>query len=158
MEAARTMLIFAKAQLFLWAEAEATTCYTLNRSLIHTLHGKTYYELLKEKNPELKYFRVFGSLCYPTNDSDDLGKLKAKVDIGPEISALQSGRTRSELINDLTTPSVPPSVKHLEELFQPLFDDGEEFPPAVQKPSVRVNAAQAPKITTGSPSTTIITE
>ncbi|GJU19399.1 integrase, catalytic region, zinc finger, CCHC-type containing protein [Tanacetum coccineum] len=37
MEAARTMLIFAKAPLFLWAEAVATACYTLNRSLVHTL-------------------------------------------------------------------------------------------------------------------------
>nr|GFC53838.1 putative ribonuclease H-like domain-containing protein [Tanacetum cinerariifolium] len=37
MEAARTMLIFAKAPLFLWAEAVTTACYTLNRSLIHTL-------------------------------------------------------------------------------------------------------------------------
>ncbi|GJS01246.1 retrovirus-related pol polyprotein from transposon TNT 1-94 [Tanacetum coccineum] len=82
MEAARTMLIFAKAPMFLWTEAIATACYTLNRSLIHTLHGKTYYELLKGKKPEVNYFRVFGSLCYPTNDYDDLGKLKAKADIG----------------------------------------------------------------------------
>ncbi|GJU66222.1 retrovirus-related pol polyprotein from transposon TNT 1-94 [Tanacetum coccineum] len=82
MEAARTMLIFAKAPLFLWAEAVATACYTLNRSLVHTLHGKTYYELLNGKQPNLQYFRVFGSLCYPTNDYDDVGKLKAKADIG----------------------------------------------------------------------------
>nr|GFA39293.1 retrovirus-related Pol polyprotein from transposon TNT 1-94 [Tanacetum cinerariifolium] len=82
MEAARTMLIFAKAPLFLWAKAVATACYTLNRSLIHMLHEKTYYELLKGKKPELKYFHVFGSLCYPTNDYDDVGKLKAKADIG----------------------------------------------------------------------------
>ncbi|GJU52589.1 retrovirus-related pol polyprotein from transposon TNT 1-94 [Tanacetum coccineum] len=33
-EAARTMLIFLKAPLFLWAEAVATACYTQNRSLI----------------------------------------------------------------------------------------------------------------------------
>ncbi|GJV52886.1 putative ribonuclease H-like domain-containing protein [Tanacetum coccineum] len=33
-EAARTMLIFSKALLFLWAEAVATACYTHNRSLI----------------------------------------------------------------------------------------------------------------------------
>nr|GEV79654.1 retrovirus-related Pol polyprotein from transposon TNT 1-94 [Tanacetum cinerariifolium] len=52
------------------------------RSLIHTLYGKTYYDLLKGKKPDLKYFRVFGSLCYPTNDYDDVGKLKAKADIG----------------------------------------------------------------------------
>nr|GEW76074.1 uncharacterized mitochondrial protein AtMg00810-like [Tanacetum cinerariifolium] len=80
-EAARTMLIFAKAPMFLWAKAIATACYTLNRSLVHTLHGKTYYELLKGKKPNVIYFRVFGSLCYPTNDSDDLGKLTAKADM-----------------------------------------------------------------------------
>ncbi|GJS44154.1 retrovirus-related pol polyprotein from transposon TNT 1-94 [Tanacetum coccineum] len=80
--AARPMLIFVKAPMFLWAEVVATACYTLNRSFIHTLHGKTYYELLKGKKPEVNYFRVFGSLCYPTNDYDDLGKLKAKADIG----------------------------------------------------------------------------
>ncbi|GKF06081.1 retrovirus-related pol polyprotein from transposon TNT 1-94, partial [Tanacetum coccineum] len=33
-EAARTMLIFSKAPLFLWAEAINTACYTQNRSLI----------------------------------------------------------------------------------------------------------------------------
>ncbi|GKC29761.1 retrovirus-related pol polyprotein from transposon TNT 1-94 [Tanacetum coccineum] len=33
-EAARTMLIFSKAPLFLWAEAVAKACYTQNRSLI----------------------------------------------------------------------------------------------------------------------------
>ncbi|GJR16207.1 retrovirus-related pol polyprotein from transposon TNT 1-94 [Tanacetum coccineum] len=33
-EAARTMLIFSKAPLFLWAEAINTTCYTQNHSLI----------------------------------------------------------------------------------------------------------------------------
>ncbi|GKE46818.1 retrovirus-related pol polyprotein from transposon TNT 1-94, partial [Tanacetum coccineum] len=31
---------------------------------------------------DLSFLRVFGTLCYPTNDSEDLGKLKAKVDIG----------------------------------------------------------------------------
>ncbi|GJV33301.1 putative ribonuclease H-like domain-containing protein [Tanacetum coccineum] len=40
-EAARTMLIFSKALLFLWAEAVATACYTQNRSLIQKCHNKT---------------------------------------------------------------------------------------------------------------------
>ncbi|GJZ26342.1 putative ribonuclease H-like domain-containing protein [Tanacetum coccineum] len=81
-EAARTMLIFSKAPLFLWAEAVATACYTQNRSLIHTLHDKTPYELVHDKKPDLSFLRIFGALCYPTNDSEDLGKLKAKADIG----------------------------------------------------------------------------
>nr|GEX49076.1 retrovirus-related Pol polyprotein from transposon TNT 1-94 [Tanacetum cinerariifolium] len=81
-EAAQTMMIFSKALMFLWAEAVATACYTQNRSLIHTLHNKTPYELVHDKKPDLSFLYVFGALCYPTNDSEDLGKLKAKADIG----------------------------------------------------------------------------
>ncbi|GKD93121.1 retrovirus-related pol polyprotein from transposon TNT 1-94 [Tanacetum coccineum] len=60
----------------------ATACYTQNRSLIHTMHNKTPYELVHDKKPDLSFLRIFGALCYPTNDSEDLGKLKAKADIG----------------------------------------------------------------------------
>nr|GEW21602.1 integrase, catalytic region, zinc finger, CCHC-type, peptidase aspartic, catalytic [Tanacetum cinerariifolium] len=49
-EAARTMLIFSKTLMFLWAKVVATA--------------------------------VFGALCYPTNDSEDLGKLQPTADIG----------------------------------------------------------------------------
>ncbi|GJR76970.1 retrovirus-related pol polyprotein from transposon TNT 1-94 [Tanacetum coccineum] len=71
-EAARTMLIFSKALLFLWAEAVATACYSQNGSLIHTLHDKTPYELVHDKKPDLLFLRIFGALYYPTNDSEDL--------------------------------------------------------------------------------------
>ncbi|GJT61147.1 retrovirus-related pol polyprotein from transposon TNT 1-94 [Tanacetum coccineum] len=71
-EAARTMLIFSKAPMFLWEEAVATACYTQNRFLIHTRHNKTPYELDHDKKPDLTFLRVFGALCYPTNDSEDL--------------------------------------------------------------------------------------
>ncbi|GJZ47159.1 retrovirus-related pol polyprotein from transposon TNT 1-94 [Tanacetum coccineum] len=81
-EAARTMLIYAKALLFLWVEAVATVCYTQNRSIIRLRHGKTPYELLHDKLPDLSCFHVFGALCYPTNDSENLGKLQPKADIG----------------------------------------------------------------------------
>nr|GEX95671.1 retrovirus-related Pol polyprotein from transposon TNT 1-94 [Tanacetum cinerariifolium] len=55
-EAARTMLIFSKALMFLWAEAVATTSYTKNRSLIHTRYNKTLYELVHAKKPDLTFF------------------------------------------------------------------------------------------------------
>nr|GEZ51944.1 putative ribonuclease H-like domain-containing protein [Tanacetum cinerariifolium] len=74
-EAASTMLIYVKASLFLWAEAVATACYTQNRSIIRLRHEKTPYELLHDKLPDLSFFHVFGALCYPTNDSENLGKL-----------------------------------------------------------------------------------
>nr|GEU48522.1 hypothetical protein [Tanacetum cinerariifolium] len=72
-EAARTMLIFSKALLFLWAEIVSTTCYTQNRCLIHLRYNKKPYELMHKKNPDLSFLYVFGSLCYLTNDSEDLG-------------------------------------------------------------------------------------
>ncbi|GJT86286.1 retrovirus-related pol polyprotein from transposon TNT 1-94 [Tanacetum coccineum] len=81
-EAARTMLIISKAPLYLWAKAVTTTCYTQNRSLIRKRHNKTSYELLHDRKPDLKYLHVFGALCYPTNDNEDLEKLKPKADIG----------------------------------------------------------------------------
>nr|GEU73147.1 hypothetical protein [Tanacetum cinerariifolium] len=81
-EAARTMLIYTQALLFLWAEAVATTCYTQNRSIIRLRHGKTPYELLRNKLHDLSFLHVFGALCYPTNNSENLGKLQPKADIG----------------------------------------------------------------------------
>ncbi|GJT55015.1 integrase, catalytic region, zinc finger, CCHC-type containing protein [Tanacetum coccineum] len=36
---------------------------------------------MQDKKPDLSFFHVFGSLCYPTNDNDDLGKLDAKANI-----------------------------------------------------------------------------
>ncbi|GJS73407.1 retrovirus-related pol polyprotein from transposon TNT 1-94 [Tanacetum coccineum] len=81
-EAARTMLIFSKAPLFLLAKAINTACYTQNRSLIRRRYNKTPYELMQDKKPDLSFFHVFGALCYPTNDNDDLGKLDAKANIG----------------------------------------------------------------------------
>ncbi|GJY96053.1 retrovirus-related pol polyprotein from transposon TNT 1-94 [Tanacetum coccineum] len=81
-EAARTMLIYAKAPLFIWAEAVAIACYTLEPFPYTSSSGKTPYELLHDRKPDLSYLHVFGALCYLTNDSEDLGKLKAKADVG----------------------------------------------------------------------------
>ncbi|GJY10158.1 putative ribonuclease H-like domain-containing protein [Tanacetum coccineum] len=62
--------------------AVATACYPKNRSIIRLRHGKTPYELLHDKLPDLSFFHVFGALCYSTNDSENLGKLQPKADIG----------------------------------------------------------------------------
>ncbi|GKA81551.1 retrovirus-related pol polyprotein from transposon TNT 1-94 [Tanacetum coccineum] len=91
-EAARTMLIFSRLPEFLWAEAVATACFTQNRSIIHTRHNKTPYELLHGRKPNVEYFHVFGSLCYPINDRDDLGKMKPKADIGVFIGYSETSR------------------------------------------------------------------
>nr|GFB88869.1 retrovirus-related Pol polyprotein from transposon TNT 1-94 [Tanacetum cinerariifolium] len=80
--AARTMLTFANIPSFLWAEAIATACFTQNRSFVHKHFDKTPYDLIKKRKPNIKFFRVFGCRCYLLNDYEDVGKLKAKGDIG----------------------------------------------------------------------------
>nr|GEZ64845.1 hypothetical protein [Tanacetum cinerariifolium] len=101
-EAAHTMLIYAQAHLFLWAEVVATACFTQNRSIIRLRHGKTSYELLHSKLHDLSFFHVFGALCYPTNDNENLDM--EVVHIGndpllgvpiPEASSEQSSSTAS---------------------------------------------------------------
>nr|GEZ25557.1 copia protein [Tanacetum cinerariifolium] len=81
-EAARTMLIFFCAPLFLWAKAIATACFTQNRSIIHRRFNKTPYELINDIKPDISFLHVFGALCYLKNDREDIGKLGAKGDIG----------------------------------------------------------------------------
>nr|GEU96108.1 retrovirus-related Pol polyprotein from transposon TNT 1-94 [Tanacetum cinerariifolium] len=84
-EAARTMLTFANLPLFLWAEAITTACFIQNRSIIHKRFDKTPYELMNKRKPNIKFFYVFGCRCYLLNDYDDIGKLKAKGDIGVSV-------------------------------------------------------------------------
>ncbi|GJT03369.1 retrovirus-related pol polyprotein from transposon TNT 1-94 [Tanacetum coccineum] len=52
----------------------------LTKHQLRALHNRTAL------SKDLKHFYVFGALCYPTNDSEDLGKLKPKADIDIFIS------------------------------------------------------------------------
>nr|GEU75221.1 retrovirus-related Pol polyprotein from transposon TNT 1-94 [Tanacetum cinerariifolium] len=105
-------------------EVVATACYIQNRSLIHTRHNKTPYELVHNKKPDLTFLRVFGALCYPTNDNEDLGKLQPTANIGIFIG-------------------YAPSRKDLEILFQPMFDEYQE-PPRVDRPVFPAQAVPVP--------------
>nr|GFC12076.1 retrovirus-related Pol polyprotein from transposon TNT 1-94 [Tanacetum cinerariifolium] len=69
-EAVRTMLIFSRAPLFLWAEAIATACFTQNRSIIHRWFNKTPYELINGRKLDISFLHVFDALCYPKNDHE----------------------------------------------------------------------------------------
>nr|GEX02583.1 retrovirus-related Pol polyprotein from transposon TNT 1-94 [Tanacetum cinerariifolium] len=147
-EASRTMLIFSKALMFLWTKAIATACYTKNRSLIHTRHNKTPYELVHDKKPGLTFLRVFGALCYPTNDSEDLGKLQPTADIGIFIGYAPTRKVPA-------TPYVPPTNKDLEILFQPMFYKYLE-PSHVERPVSPAPAVPVPVNTAGTPASTTI--
>nr|GEY20851.1 hypothetical protein [Tanacetum cinerariifolium] len=79
-EAARTMLSAAKVPLFFWAEAIARACFTKNRSLVIPRHEKTPYHIINDRKPSVKYFHIFGSLCYIIKDGENLDKIKEKDD------------------------------------------------------------------------------
>ncbi|GJS73910.1 retrovirus-related pol polyprotein from transposon TNT 1-94 [Tanacetum coccineum] len=99
-------------------EAVATT--TQNRSIIRLRHDKTPYELLHDKPPDLSFFHVFGAICYPTNDSENLGKLQPKADIDfDELTAMASEQSSSgPALHEITpatissglVPNPPPST------------------------------------------------
>nr|GEW22262.1 copia protein [Tanacetum cinerariifolium] len=79
-EAARTMLSAAKVPLYFWAEAIATTCFTQNCSLIIPRHEKTPYHIINDRKPSVKFFHIFGCLCYIIRDGENLDKIKEKVE------------------------------------------------------------------------------
>nr|GEU46224.1 hypothetical protein [Tanacetum cinerariifolium] len=125
-------------------QAVATACYTQNRSLIHTRHNKIPYELVYNKKPDLTFLCVFGTLCYPTNDSEDLGKLQLTTDIGIFVGyapsrkgyRIYNKRTRRIMetihvqFDELSKPMVPvqlsvaaKSTLMAESLFSPVYND-----------------------------------
>nr|GEZ11424.1 hypothetical protein [Tanacetum cinerariifolium] len=107
-EAARTMLIFANIPLFLWAEAIAIACFPQNHLIIHKCFDKTPYELMNKRKPNIKFFCVFGCRCYLFNDYDDVGKLKAKGDIG--VFVVYSKESASFKIYNKRTRKIHESV------------------------------------------------
>ncbi|GJY47432.1 integrase, catalytic region, zinc finger, CCHC-type containing protein [Tanacetum coccineum] len=158
-------------------QAVATTCYTQNRSIVRLRDSKTPYELLHDKPPDLSFFHVFGTLCYPTNDSENLGKLQPKADIDfDELTAMAFEHISSRLaLHEMTpaiissglvpnsppsTPFVPPSRTDWDMLFQPMFDELFTPPPSVDYPAPELIAliaevvAPIPVVSTGSPSST----
>nr|GEV18596.1 retrovirus-related Pol polyprotein from transposon TNT 1-94 [Tanacetum cinerariifolium] len=114
-EVARTMLTFANLPSFLWAEAIATACFTQNRSIIHKHFDKTPYELINKRKPNIKFFRVFGCRCYLLNDYKDIGKLKAKGDMGVFVGyskesatfKIYNKRTQEVILPHTNTQSIP---------------------------------------------------
>nr|GEZ35833.1 copia protein [Tanacetum cinerariifolium] len=147
----RTMLIYAQAPLFLWAEAVATACYTQNRSIIRLRYGKTPYELLHNKLPDLSFLHVFGALCYPINDRPALNEMTP--------ATISSGLMQKP---SSSTPYVPPSRNDWDLLFQPMFDELLNPPPSVDPQAPEVIAPNADVIppvhveSTGLPSSTTV--
>nr|GEZ63395.1 hypothetical protein [Tanacetum cinerariifolium] len=174
----------SKTKSWLWHhQAVATACFTQNRSIIRLRHGKTPYELLHNKLPDLSFFHVFGALCYLTNDSESLGKrtrrivetihvdfdeLKAMAfehrSSGPALYEMPPATISSRLVqkSSSSTPFLPPSRNDWDLLFQPMFDELLNPPPSVDHQATQVIAPiakvvpQVQDVSTGSPSSTTV--
>nr|GFB31004.1 hypothetical protein [Tanacetum cinerariifolium] len=153
-------------------EAVATACYTQNRSIVRLSHGKTPYELLHDKLHDLSFFHVFGALCYPTIDSENLGKLQPKANIDfDEPTAMASEHSSLEpVFHEMTpptissglvsnppslTPFVPPSRTYWDLLFQTMFDKLLNPPPSVDLPVPEV-IAPISKVVAPEPATSTV--
>nr|GFD06624.1 integrase, catalytic region, zinc finger, CCHC-type, peptidase aspartic, catalytic [Tanacetum cinerariifolium] len=113
---------------------------------------------------------MFGTLCYPTNDSENIGKLQPNADIGIFIGyaptkkafRIYNRRTRRIVETIHVESYVPPSRNDWDLLFQPLFDELLNPSPSVDNHAAEVIAPIAEEIpqvdddSTGSPSSTTV--
>nr|GEU50380.1 retrovirus-related Pol polyprotein from transposon TNT 1-94 [Tanacetum cinerariifolium] len=93
-------------------QKQSTQPVTPKTALIRLRYDKAPYELMQVKKPELSFFYVFGALCYPTNDNDDLGKLDAKADIvpvaaTPRVIDLADSPMLTSINQDAPSASIP---------------------------------------------------
>ncbi|GKA64829.1 retrovirus-related pol polyprotein from transposon TNT 1-94 [Tanacetum coccineum] len=152
-EAARTMLSAAKVPLFFWAEAIATACFTQNRSLVIPRHEKTPYHIINARKPSVKFFHIFGSLCYIVRDGENLDKMKEKdhvsSDPGPQCSTTVLEQDSLSL-GPQSQENVPQAAEtetmsnELELLYSPMFSELLNGTSPVVSKSSAVHAADNP--------------
>ncbi|GKA19168.1 hypothetical protein Tco_0699083, partial [Tanacetum coccineum] len=103
---------------------------------------------MQDKKPDLSFFHVFGALCYPTNDNDDLG---------PGLHSMTPVTSSSGLVPNTISqqPCIPPNRDDWDHLFQPMFD--EYFnPPSYAVTPVQKAAAPRAAVLADSPVSTSI--
>nr|GFB60165.1 hypothetical protein [Tanacetum cinerariifolium] len=155
-EAARTMLSAAKVPLFFWAEAIATTCFTQNRSLVIPRHEKTPYHIINDQKPSVKFFHIFGSVCYIVRDGENLDKMKEKGDeyqlssdpaLECQTMALNHDSLSPSIQRQANDPQADRKVttsKELDLLFSLMFDELLNGSSKVVSKSSVVSATDAP--------------
>nr|GEY86057.1 integrase, catalytic region, zinc finger, CCHC-type, peptidase aspartic, catalytic [Tanacetum cinerariifolium] len=138
-----------------------------------TLVGAAWTMMIFSKAPmflwaEAVATAVFGALCYPTNDSEDLGKLQPTTDTrifagyAPSKKGYRIYNKRTQRIMetihvqfDKLTEQMAPVHLELDILFQPMFDEYLE-PLRADRLVPPAQAEQAPVNSDGTPSSTTI--
>ncbi|GJW14181.1 retrovirus-related pol polyprotein from transposon TNT 1-94 [Tanacetum coccineum] len=139
-EAARTMLSASKLPLSFWAEAVATACYTQNRSIIISTHGKTARrDMCLQQEKQIVVSPLISSLMkikemMSDHNSSDLTPQRQEMSVENVSSGLvPQGQKASDYDNSDPVPPrqniVPTAEKTyssqqgLEFLFSPLLED-----------------------------------
>nr|GEX24283.1 hypothetical protein [Tanacetum cinerariifolium] len=153
-EAARTMLIFSKALMFLWAEAMATA------EDLGKLQPTADTGIFVGYAPSRKGYRITQRIMETIHvQFDELTEPMAPVHLstGPASNFLTTGQIISGLIPNPVpaTPYAPPTNKELEILFQPMFDEYLE-PPLAERPGSPAQAVQALVTSADTPLSTTI--
>nr|GFB48589.1 hypothetical protein [Tanacetum cinerariifolium] len=106
------MLSAAKVPLFFWAEAIATACFTQNHSLVIPRHEKIAYHIINDRKPSVKFFYIFGSVCYIVRDGENLDKMKEKAhnssDPAPTCQSMASVQISSDPVPECQTMALEP--------------------------------------------------
>ncbi|GKD82200.1 retrovirus-related pol polyprotein from transposon TNT 1-94, partial [Tanacetum coccineum] len=113
-EAARTMMIFSKAPMFLWAEAVAT-------AYLGKFQAKADIGFFVGYAPSRKGYRIYNKrtrrlmeIIHVTFDEMHQLMALARMSSAPEPFVLSPGQLKSGLA---------PTDKEMEMLFQPMFDE-----------------------------------
>nr|GFB29090.1 retrovirus-related Pol polyprotein from transposon TNT 1-94 [Tanacetum cinerariifolium] len=147
------MLSAAKVPLFFWAEAIATACFTQNLSLVIPHQEKTPYHIINDRKPSVKFFHIFGSICYIVRDGENLDKMKEK----DQLSSDPAPKCQTMVLNhDSLSPAgqrqdnvtqadgIVTTSNELDLLFSPMFDELLNRSSKVVSHSSAVSAADAP--------------
>nr|GFA40407.1 integrase, catalytic region, zinc finger, CCHC-type, peptidase aspartic, catalytic [Tanacetum cinerariifolium] len=140
-EAARTMLSAAKVPLFFWAEAIATACFTQNRSLVIPRHEKTPYHIINDQKSSVKFFYIFGFVCYIVRDGEALDKMKEN---GDECIVVGLSLVIQRQANVPQADRTVTTSNELDLLFSSMFDELLNGSSKVVSNSSAVSTADAP--------------
>nr|GEX47993.1 hypothetical protein [Tanacetum cinerariifolium]GEY53486.1 hypothetical protein [Tanacetum cinerariifolium] len=145
-------------------------------SSIRTPQQNGVVERRNRKKPDISFLHVFGALCYPKNDREDIGKLGAKGDIGFFIGYSADScayriynRRKNKIIETMNVSfdelsamafeqrsSKPGLQSELDLLFEAMYDDYIGGQPSATARNVPL--AQEPQVRQTSTASTIIAD
>nr|GFC13577.1 hypothetical protein [Tanacetum cinerariifolium] len=109
--------------------------------LIIPRHEKTPYHIINNRKPSVKFFHIFGSICYIVRDGENLDKMKKK---GDECIFVGLSPAIQRQANVSQADRIVITSNELGLLFSPMFDELLNGSSKVVSKSSAVSGADAP--------------